>query len=111
MSDFAGFVASDDYSGEPVYVNVEITREEEMPVDAKGKEKELPKDAVIYNIPGAAKVSLTLSGKTLWADEVECSQYGIQFGLQPTLFSDKKGRSSATFNPTNGALIQIADVE
>lgn len=110
MSDFAGFVDADDYSGEPVYVNVEITREGELPVDAKGNTKELPKDAVIYNIPGAAKVSMTCRGKTLWSREVDCSQYGVQFGLQPGLFSDKKNRSYAVFNPATGALEKIADL-
>lgn len=111
MSDFAGFVESDDYSGEPVYVTVDITREESMPVDGKGKEKEIPKDAVIYNIPGAARIALSLAGKTLWAQEIECSQYGVQFGLQPSLFSDKKSRSYAIFNPATGALEKIAEIE
>ena len=110
MSDFAGFVAADDYSGEPVYVNVKVTRRGEMPVDDKGDEKKVPRDAVIYNIPGAATVSLSHSGKTLWSGDLECSQYGIQFGLQPTLFSDRKARSYAVFDPATGALVKLAEV-
>lgn len=110
MSDFAGFVAADDYSGEPVYVNVKVTRRGEMPVDDKGDEKKVPRDAVIYNIPGAATVSLSYGGKTLWSGDLECSQYGIQFGLQPTLFSDRKARSYAVFDPATGALVKIAEV-
>lgn len=110
MSDFAGFVAADDYSGEPVYVNVKVTRRGEMPVDDKGDEKKMPRDAVIYNIPGAATVSLSYGGKTLWSGDLECSQYGIQFGLQPTLFSDRKARSYAVFDPATGALVKIAEV-
>lgn len=110
MSDFAGFVAADDYSGDPVYVDVRVTREPEIPVDAKGEEKKLPKDAVMYCIPGAAEVSLSLDGEKLWSDEVECAQFGVRFGLQPTLFSDKKSRSFATFNPVNGALVQIGEI-
>lgn len=110
MSDFAGFVEPDDYSGDPVYVNIEVTRQGELPVDAKGEEKKLPKDAVVYNIPGAAKISLSLGGKTLWSGEVQCSQYGVQFGLQPTLFSDRKERSYAIFDPATGALVKIAEV-
>ena len=111
MSDFAGFVESDDYSGEPVYVDVKVTREGELPVDAKGEEKKLPKDAVIYNIPGAAKVTLSLAGKTLWSEEIDCAQFGVQFGLQPSLFSDKKARSFATFDPATGALRQIGEAD
>lgn len=110
MSDFAGFVAPDDYSGEPVYINVKTTREPELPVDAKGEEKKIPKDAVMYNIPGSAMITLSLAGETLWNGEVECAQLGITFGLQPTLFSDRKTRSFATFNPSNGALVQIGEV-
>lgn len=110
MSDFGGFVEADDYSGEPVYVTVEVTRQPEIPVDAKGKEKELPKDAVIYNIPGAAKITLSHKGRELWSEETDCSQYGIRFGLQPTLFSDKKARSYAIFDTATGALEKIAEI-
>lgn len=110
LSDFAGFVDADDYSGEPVYISVDVTRRGELPVDDKGKEKIIPKDAVIYNLPGAAKVSLSYQGRNLWSEEIECSQYGVQFGLQPTLFSDKKSRSYAIFNPINGALVKIAEI-
>ena len=45
MSDFAGFVDADDYSGDPVYVDVTVTSEGELPVGDKGEEKKLPKDA------------------------------------------------------------------
>lgn len=111
MSDFAGFVGADDYSGEPVYVNVKVTHRGELPEDSKGEVKKLPKDAVIYNIPGAAQVTLTHKGTELWSGEVECAQLGVQFGLQPSLFSDKKSRSFAIFNPATGALVEIADVD
>lgn len=110
MSDFAGFVEADDYSGDPVYVTMATTAEPEMPVDAKGEEKKMPKDAVIYNLPGAAKLTVSLNGNNLWSGEIECAQLGIQFGLSPSLFSDKKNRSYAVFNPVTGALVKIADV-
>lgn len=110
MSDFAGFVDTDDYAGEPVYVNVEVTAKGELPVDAKGEEKKYPKDGVAYVIPGSARISLTMKGRDLWSGNVDCSQFGVVFGLQPSLFSDKKGRSFATFDPTNGALRQIGEL-
>lgn len=110
MSDFAGFVDPDDYRGEPVYISVKVTREGEMPVDARGEEKKLPKDAVMYNLPGAAKVTLTCGSETLWSGETEFAQFGTQFGLQPSLFSDRKSRSYATFNPATGALVKIAEI-
>ena len=110
MSGFAGFVESDDLSGDPVYITTRVLRRGEMPVDAKGEEKKLPKDAVIYNIPGAANVAVTFKGQTLWEQDVDCAQYGLQFGLNPSLFSDKKERSYATFDPATGAVREIGEV-
>ena len=66
MSDFAGFVDADDYSGDPVYVDVTVTSEGELPVDDKGEEKKLPKDAVIYNVPGAARGTFAPRKETLF---------------------------------------------
>lgn len=111
MSDFCGFVDPDDYSGEPVYLTVANVRQGEMPVDDKGKEKELPKDAVIYCVPGAASISLSHAGKTLWSGDVECAQYGILFGLSPSLFTAKKEPSYAIFDPSTGALKEIGTVQ
>lgn len=109
MSDFCGFVAPDDYSGDPVYITVSNTRGAQLPKDAKGEEKKLPKDAVIYNIPGTAQISLTTLGKTLYDKEIELAQAGVKFGLAPTLFSAKKNRSFAEFNPVTGGLIRIGE--
>lgn len=110
MSDFAGFTSADDLSGDAVYVNTELIREATLPVDAKGEEKKLPKDAVIYTIPGSARISLQLKGKSIWSGTVECAQYGVKFGLAPTLFTDKKERSFAIFNPATGALEDLGTI-
>lgn len=109
MSDFSGFVDADDYSGEPVYISVKVTNRGTLPVDAKGEEKKLPKDAVIYNIPGTAHISITTLGKTLYSKELDFAQYGVKFGLAPTLFSAKKGRSYAIFDGVTGALTEIGE--
>ncbi len=94
-------------SGDPVYVDVTVTSEGELPVDDKGEEKKLPKDAVIYNVPGAARVELSLLGKKLCSTETEFSQFGVRFGMQPALFSSKKERSFAVFNPVTGGLREL----
>lgn len=107
MSDFAGFVSADDYSGAPIYISIEITRQGEMPLDEKGEEKRLPKDAVIYNIPGAAMVSLTYSGKKLFEKEFDFSQFGIKFGLNPGLFNSKKEPSYLILDPTTGGIREL----
>lgn len=110
MSDFAGIVDADDLSGDPVYLSVKIIAQPQIPVDAKGEEKRIPKDAVIYRIPGEAQFSLSLKGNTIWSGNFECAQFGVNFGLQPALFTDKKERSWATFNPATGALQQLGIV-
>lgn len=107
LSDFGGFVDSEDYSGEPVYLNVDVLQRGKLPVNDKGEEKKLPKDAVMYTIPGSAKVSVTMLGKTLWSGDIDMAQYGVQFGLDPKLFSDKKNRSFATFNAITGGVTEI----
>lgn len=111
MSDFAGFVDSDDLSGDPVYIQIETLNEAAVPVDAKGEPKKLPKNAVIYNIPGSAQVTISALGKKLFEKEIQMSQLGMTFGLDPALFTDKKEPSFAVFDPVTGALLEIGSVQ
>lgn len=110
MSDFAGFVDADDLSGDPVYIQVETVNQASLPVDSKGEPKKLPKNAVIYNIPGSAQVSITSQGKKFYGKELMLAQMGMTFGLDPLLFTDKKEPSFAVFDPVTGALLQIGSV-
>lgn len=104
FSEFDGFVEPDDLSGEAVRLSLAIISEVEEPVDAKGEPKKLPKDAVIYNIPATAKVTLTSGGRNLASKEFGFGQFGIIFGLTPSLFTDKREPYSATFDPQTGAI-------
>lgn len=110
MSDFSGFTDSDDYSGDPVYITVKITKEGELPLDIKGEEKKVPKDAVMYTIPGRALITISATGQKLFEQEMDFAQFGVKFGLSPTLFSSKKDKSYAVFNATTGALEEVGDV-
>ena len=111
MSEFAGLVSADDFSGSPVYIKTEITNEGSLPVDAvTGQTKTFPKDGIVYSIPGSAKVSIYTNGRNLYAKEFEFSQFGTTFALAPTLFTDKKAPSYARFSPVTGALIEIGTV-
>ena len=107
LSDFNGFVDADDYSGVPVYISTEVMLQGQLPKDETGVEKKLPKDAVIYAIPGVAKISVSCNGNTFLEMEAEFAQFGTKFGLNPTLFSDKKERSFAKFDPATGALLEL----
>lgn len=110
FSDFKGFCSSDDYAGAPVTLSVNIISEGKIPVDVNGKEKELPKDAIRYVIPGNAKVALSFEGETLESKNLNFAQFGIIFGLAPNLFTDKKQPSYAVFNPTTGALEELGTI-
>ena len=106
-----GVVDANDYSGEPVYVSVKVTEEAELPMDSKGEEKKLPKDAVMYCIPGTAELSLSYIGTNLYQKEYPMSQFGMLFGLNPAIFTDKKEPSYAVFDPSTGAVLEIGTLK
>lgn len=107
VSEFAGLVDADDLSGDPVYIEFRTVNDAKMPLDAKGEPKKLPKDAVIYAIPGSAEVTINHLGKTLYQKELQFAQFGMTFGLNPSLFTDKKEPSFAVFDPVTGALLDL----
>ncbi|MCH5241834.1 MAG: DUF4831 family protein [Muribaculaceae bacterium] len=106
-----GIVEADDYSGEPVYVSVKVVEEAQLPVDSKGDEKKIPKDAVIYCIPGTADLSLNYMGTPLFNKSYQMSQFGMTFGLSPSIFTDKKEPSYAIFDPSTGALKELGTLK
>lgn len=111
ISDYYGFVDSEDLSGEPVYLTLKVTKRGEMPADEKGETKRLPKNAVMYNIPGEANITLEYEGKTICNKTLQVAQYGIQFGLDPKMFTDKKNPSYAIFYPETGAVMEIGKAQ
>lgn len=106
-----GIIDADEGSGEPVYVSVHVTRKGELPVDAKGVEKKIPKDAVVYCIPGTAELSVSFSDNNLFEEDFEMSQFGMVFGLNPSIFTDKKEPSYAIFDPNTGALKELGTLK
>lgn len=111
LSDFRGFVEPDDYSGSPIYIKTEIIYQGELPVDAEGKEKQFPKDGVVYAIPGTAKISVYDGKSGFYNKEIEFAQFGTKFALAPSLFTDKKSPSFARFSPVTGGLLEIGTVK
>ena len=109
FSDFKGFCSANDYAGSPFTVRVNVTARGSLPVDANGKEKEIPKDGVRYTIPGSAQITLTHDNNTYYNRELEFGQMGIVFGLNPNLFTDKKNPSYAIFNPITGGLLELGN--
>ena len=111
ISDIEGFVSPDDYSGVPVYITTEVMLQGRIPTDEMGEERKMPKDAVVYVVPGVAKIEVSANDSSFFNQEMEFSQFGVKFGLNPLLFSDRKERSFARFNPVTGALVEIGIVK
>lgn len=106
-----GIVDANSKTGEPVYINVKMVEEPQLPVDSKGEEKKLPKDAVMYCIPGTANISFSYMGKNLFQKQYQISQFGTTFGLNPSIFTDKKEPSYAVFDPVTGALLELGSLK
>lgn len=111
ISDINGMVDSDDLSGEPLYVSMSVVEQGKLPVDEKGETKKLPKGAVMYKMPGKARFTLSYEGKKVAEQTFDVAQLGVDFGLDPNLFSNKKAPSFVKFYPETGAVMEIGEAE
>lgn len=110
LSALDGLVAADDLSGDPIYVEITPVSRGELPVNEKGVTKTFPKGGVAYRIPGSARVSLSYEGRTLAEKEFDVAQYGVVFGLDPALFTNKREPAYLHFNPLTGAVRELGTV-
>lgn len=104
LSSTDGIVEADNLAGSPVTVNLTIIEEGKLPVTEKGEQKKFPKGGFAYNIPGKALLEVCYDGRTIASKEVELSQLGVTFGLDPALFTDKKAPSKLILDPATGAI-------
>ena len=102
-----GIVDADDLGGAPVYMNLIATERAPQlePKEAEKKEKSLK--GIIYNVPGKAKVEITMGKRTLYKGEAQITPFGTQEGLAPVMFEDKKAPVKISFYPETGAIKQI----
>ena len=111
ISDINGITSKDDLSGDPVYISVATITKGTNPHDEKGLHKQLPKGAVMYKIPGKAQITLTHNGDK-WSEEMfDIAQLGVDYGLAPALFTDKKKPSFLKFHPATGGIMEIGVLE
>lgn len=111
LSPDKGIVEAKENFGDPIFINVKVIEQPQLPVDSKGDEKKYPKDAVMYCIPGTATISLTLKNNQLFTQDFPMSQFGMTYGLNPSIFTDKKEPSYAIFDPTTGALKELGSLK
>lgn len=103
-----GLTTSDDLSGRPVRLDLEIVEnssfaraEEEIKHDRKLK-------GVVYNVPGLAIVRLSLDGKEIAKTRLPIVQFGHREALAPRMFKPRKGGSiQIYFDPETGSIRRI----
>lgn len=104
ISPLSGIVDAGDLSGEPVYLDLQVTQRGELPVNDKGERLTMPKNGVPYCIPGEALVTVTCGSEVLAEREEEMAQFGVVYGLAPNSFTDRKAPIFVIFNPVTGAI-------
>ena len=107
ISPLDGIVDAEDLSGEPVYLNLKVTQRGEMPENEKGVRLTFPKNGLAYCIPGTAQVSVSFDGEKLADKSVDIAQAGIDYGLAPNSFTDKRAPAYLIIDPATGAAIEI----
>lgn len=107
LSAVDGLVNADNLGGDPIYLNIKISERGKLPVNEKGEEKRFPKGGFAYRIPGAADLTVTFMGKDICCKNVKVADYGVVFGLDPNIFTDKKAPAYATFMPSTGAITEL----
>ena len=112
ISSFKGIVDAADLSGEPIYLYLQVIERGKLPVNEKGEQKRFPKGGFAYCIPGSAQITVSdFSGSKLLSQNFDVAQFGVVFGLDPNLFTDKKAPAYAILNPLTGAITEIGTVQ
>ncbi len=104
ISAIDGIVDASDLSGAPVYLDLNVTARGEMPVNEKGVEVPFPKNGLAYCIPGTANVKITYDGNTFFNGDFAMAQFGIDYGIAPNSFTDRKAPIFVIFDPATGAI-------
>lgn len=107
LSPVKGFVAADDLSGVPVYLDVKITDKGKMPLNEKGETKKFPRGGIAYCIPGAARAEISFRNRPFARLDFSFAQAGVIYGLDPSIFTDKKNPAYVIFDTTTGGIREL----
>lgn len=107
LSPVDGLVSPDDLSGEPVYLDITVRSRGELPVNEKGEPKRFPKGGMAYRIPGNVMAEVVYNDRTVARATLDVAQLGIVFGLDPSMFTDRKAPAYVRFDPASGAVVEI----
>jgi len=107
ISSTDGIVGADDLSGAPLLMSLKIAERGKLPINEKGETIPFPKNGVAYCIPGKADITLTFDGDTVAEKRLELAQFGVDYGLNPSTFTNKKEPAYVIFNPSTGAIVEM----
>lgn len=96
-----------DLSGMPVYLETRVVAKGSLPVNDKGEEKKFPKGGLAYCIPGEGVFTASFNGREIASLNADIAQFGIVFGIDPAIFTDKKTPAYVIFDPVTGAVREI----
>ena len=111
LSPVDGILMPDNLAGAPITLSIDIIEQGTLPVNDKGEVKRFPKGGLAYNIPGRARVTVKYDGRTIASTEVSLAQLGVTFGLDPSLFTDKKAPSKLQLAPATGAVLLLGPAD
>lgn len=106
-----GIVDADDLSGAPLTISVEITERGEMPLNEKGETVPFPKNGVAYCIPGKAEVTISYDGKDYFSRRMPFAQFGVDYGMDPSSFTNKKSPVGIKFDSATGAIVETVPAQ
>lgn len=106
VSAVRGIVDASDLSGTPVYVDVKVVSQGEMPTNEKGEVLPMPKNGMAYCIPGSARIEVEYNGREMADETVKLAQLGVIYGMASGSFTDKKSPMYVRFDPATGAVIE-----
>lgn len=107
LSSVDGIVSADNLSGAPITISYKVVSRGEMPLNDKGTPLPFPKNGFAYCIPGTAKIAVSYDGQNFAEKSVDIAQAGIDYGLAPNSFTDKRAPAYLIFDPATGAAIEI----
>ena len=99
----SGIVATDDLSGEPVYLQTQATKQElGYMLEINSKTPTLSQ--LHFNIPGEGIFTITYKGKELLNKRYQIAQWGVSVPLSQQLFTGKQ-MVSIQVNPETGNIL------
>jgi hypothetical protein len=101
----SGIVATDDLSGEPIYLSVQA-KKQELGGSIEISSKTPTLSQLYYNIPGEGKIHITYKGKDLLNASYPIAQWGVAVPMSRQLFIGKQP-VTIHINPETGNILSI----